>query len=252
MRDENVDDLIEQGVFQRKNETADFLLHQMLQALDYLASVNIIHRDVKPANILYWKDAGFHFQLADFGLSNYASKARTFAGSLIWIAPEVSADRGILQTPKADVYSLFVVIVEVLNVHGFHDKIMHFTDVRKVSAAIVEACEDRVVEELRRMAHPDPAQRASAGDMLDCLYKGNGRVTARDSVARIWVTEPRPVPALSSAKQSKTGIPCLADIETQKAHGVVSKQREPTVKVTKVREAGKRRRHRAGFRKFVE
>lgn len=58
------------------------VLGQMLSALDYLASNNLIHRDVKPENILYSDEKGSYlFQLADLGLVNHRSQATTFCGT---------------------------------------------------------------------------------------------------------------------------------------------------------------------------
>ncbi|KAL0253477.1 hypothetical protein SLS55_010456 [Diplodia seriata] len=50
---------------------ADALLWQMLQALDHLATTaRLVHRDVKPANMLYRRlDDDFVFKLADFGVA---------------------------------------------------------------------------------------------------------------------------------------------------------------------------------------
>jgi serine/threonine protein kinase len=49
---------------------ADVVFRDMLQALDYVACKGFIHRDVKPANILFMlSSARYHFQLADFGLA---------------------------------------------------------------------------------------------------------------------------------------------------------------------------------------
>jgi serine/threonine protein kinase len=51
---------------------AECVFPHMLRALDFLACNGIVHRDVKPANILYITMLGgqYQFQLGDFGLCN--------------------------------------------------------------------------------------------------------------------------------------------------------------------------------------
>ena len=51
----------------------------------------IIHRDVKPENIIYISHPGgqYQFQLGDFGLSNRQATAVTFCGTPIYMAPEM-------------------------------------------------------------------------------------------------------------------------------------------------------------------
>lgn len=49
----NMEDLVGDHVFARDPRLIVTFLHQMLQALDYLASESVIHRDVKPEKVLY-------------------------------------------------------------------------------------------------------------------------------------------------------------------------------------------------------
>lgn len=63
---------------------------EILLALEYLHSQNIIHRDVKPSN-LFLKGKDYSIQLGDFGIAvrNNGLNMVEDAGTLLYQAPEM-------------------------------------------------------------------------------------------------------------------------------------------------------------------
>ncbi|KAM3144986.1 hypothetical protein pb186bvf_003009 [Paramecium bursaria] len=95
--------------------TAKFLIAQMVLAIEYLHSKQIIYRDLKPENIVI--DEQGYIKLIDFGLSkvglddiNYFAKS--FCGSPAYLSPELIAGRG--ANKSTDIYSLGTMLYEML------------------------------------------------------------------------------------------------------------------------------------------
>jgi serine/threonine protein kinase len=101
------------------------VLSHIADGLDYIHSRNLIHRDIKPDNILIYRD-GF-VKLSDFGLSKQVNDRGTCSlsglkGTLIWMAPEF---RGNIEdarvSSKSDVFPcgcVFFVFLQRNNVKG--------------------------------------------------------------------------------------------------------------------------------------
>ncbi|KAM0835751.1 hypothetical protein ACQ4PT_062752 [Festuca glaucescens] len=87
---------------------------QILNGLVYLHERNVVHRDIKCANILV--HANGSVKLADFGLAKEMSKInmlRSCKGSVYWMAPEVVNPRK-TYGPAADMWSLGCTVLEML------------------------------------------------------------------------------------------------------------------------------------------
>jgi serine/threonine protein kinase len=93
--------LTNREIFSEKD--AKFFVAEVILAIEYIHSLDVIYRDLKPENILI--DADGHCKLADFGLAKAGVKnknAKSFCGSPAYLAPEMLTDSGVGK--PADVY----------------------------------------------------------------------------------------------------------------------------------------------------
>jgi hypothetical protein len=101
-----------QGRIEEHN--AKIFVAETVLALEYLHSLSIVYRDLKPANIL--RDSAGHVQLTDFGLAkenvDALNPAKTFAGSPAYLAPELLAKKG--SSKESDIYGLGVMMYELI------------------------------------------------------------------------------------------------------------------------------------------
>ncbi|MFC1437151.1 protein kinase [Streptacidiphilus sp. N1-10] len=87
----------------------------LARTLEYVHSQGVVHRDVKPANILF--DEEGRPRLADFGISRVvdtagSTRTGTVMGTAAYLAPEQV--RGRRAGPTADVFALGLVLIECL------------------------------------------------------------------------------------------------------------------------------------------
>lgn len=158
----------------RWKEAVHFTL-QILYALQHAHEKGIIHRDIKPQNIMLLKDGTI--KVTDFGIARFSrSDSRTMTdkaiGSVHYIAPEQA--RGAITDEKSDVYSVGVMLYEMLTgklpfeaENAVSVAIMQMQSEakppRSINPEIPEGLEEITLKAMKK----DPEQRyASAAEMI--------------------------------------------------------------------------------------
>ena len=90
------------------------LVAQVADALDYAQQFQIVHRDVKPANVMV--NDGWHAKLVDFGVAYVPSSTMTQTGTALGSPRYMSPEQvlGLPVDPRSDIFSLGVVLYEAL------------------------------------------------------------------------------------------------------------------------------------------
>mmetsp|Transcript_24703 Transcript_24703/g.49526 ORF Transcript_24703/g.49526 Transcript_24703/m.49526 type:complete len:318 (+) Transcript_24703:396-1349(+) len=113
--------IVEQGRFS-EHDAAE-LFAQILLSMEYLHSLNIVHRDVKPENILYVSQGSTQIKLIDFGYAGLWAPDKELSGlcgTPDYVAPEVLSwydedDNGTPYGKGSDLWSLGVLLYVILS-----------------------------------------------------------------------------------------------------------------------------------------
>ena len=174
------------------------IAEQLSRALARAHVQNVVHRDVKPANVLLSFDG--RIKVGDFGVARLAAGSSEAAGGTIvgtprYMAPEQA--RGGAITPATDVYGVGVVLYEMLAGRPPFDgdsavelALRHVNDPPPPLPAAVPRAIARVTDRALAKA---PAQRyADGGELADALARA--RVAAPDPLPDV-----APAPDVASA-----------------------------------------------------
>ena len=175
---------------------------QVAEGLDYAHSRGVVHRDVKPANILITQER--QVKLTDFGIARLDASSLTTEGQLLG-TPNYMAPEQIQGQPtdhRADVFSLGVVLYEMLT----GEKPFKGENVTVVTHRIVyddyTAPEEHLghqppplLDVLRRALAKDPDERFdSVREMAEALGSAVAEIRGEERLNETQVIEPVPPP----------------------------------------------------------
>ncbi len=155
------------------------LITQILMALSHAHSKGVVHRDIKPQNMMLLSDGTI--KVTDFGIARFSNSTRTMTeqaiGSVHYIAPEQA--KGDITDGKTDIYSVGVMMYEMLTGKLPFDgdnavsvALMHLQLIpenpRTLNASIPEGIEEITLKAMQKQ----PMDRyQSAQDMLSDIER---------------------------------------------------------------------------------
>jgi serine/threonine protein kinase len=149
------------------------LTAQMLQALSYLHRHGILHRDLKPGNVLVTRGAGGQrVHLVDFGLSCAVGRSGAVSGTLLYLAPEALMGQPL--SAASDLYAVGVMLYEVLAGHHpfsgspdlVHDIQTRSPDMTPLYASAEARRLPALMAAIKRLLAKDPLDRFESADSL--------------------------------------------------------------------------------------
>lgn len=163
----------QQGVLRWKD--AIHFITQVLRALQHAHDRGIVHRDIKPQNIMLFSDGTI--KVMDFGIARFSrSDGKTLSdktiGSVHYISPEQA--RGDITDEKSDIYSVGVMLYEMLTGKKPFDAenpvavaLMHMQEVAKNPREIISTIPEPLEEIVYHAMERNPSRRyQSASEMM--------------------------------------------------------------------------------------
>lgn len=149
-----------------------FVVAELINALEYLHKSNIIHRDLKPENVLFNSEG--HVVLTDFGTSKFVDeqvaeaessrRKASFVGTAEYVSPEVLQDKG--TSFSSDLWSLGCLIYTSLSgkppFRGLSE-FLTFQNVLKRDLQFPEDFPEHGRDLIDKLVQIDPSARLGSG-----------------------------------------------------------------------------------------
>lgn len=159
-----------------------FYIYQIVEGMRCIHEKNVIHRDLKPTNILITRDG--IIKISDFGISKLMTvEEQTMtlgAGTQKFMAPEIINEED-HYNEKVDVYSFGVVLFYILS-GGQLPRIKIFDIPKGKKAPIPDTFSDFARELISNCWNLEPKDRPSFNDIIEMLEQNNFQIMKLDDV----------------------------------------------------------------------
>ena len=214
---ETLKDLIDRKKIISNHDIIDYSI-QISQALNQAHSSNIVHRDIKPQNILM--DRYGLLKVTDFGIARVSTNATiTYTSSILgtvhYISPEQA--KGKFVDEKSDLYSLGVVMYEMATGKVPFDAdnsvgiaVMHIQDEPESPIKLNENLSPRLNDIIMKLLEKDPQKRfKNANELIRALEDNSYDIgfVSKSDTAKIEkpedVTETTFIPVVEDKKKKE-------------------------------------------------
>lgn len=221
---------------------AVYFITQILRALQHAHDRGIVHRDIKPQNIMLFPDG--QIKVMDFGIARFArEEGKTLSdkaiGSVHYISPEQA--RGDVTDERSDIYSTGVMLYEMLTGTKPFDAdspvavaLMHMQNNAKTPREINDAIPEGLEEIVVRAMQKNPAERyQSASEMINDIehFKKNPAIVFGYS----YLAKASEKPALKHTGSSEMEKTQFFDKDSIKSNSVKMNDSAPERKKMPVR-----------------
>ncbi|KAF9354316.1 hypothetical protein BGX26_007845 [Mortierella sp. AD094] len=192
-----------------EDEECRHFFQQMILGIEYLHDHDIIHRDIKPDNLL--RSAGDTLKIVDFGVSEMFSKkgddiTKKSAGSPAFMAPEwCRYDHGELSGKPADIWSMGVTLYCMrygrLPFRSSSSSLDLLRTIREEEPDLTEETDPRFKNVMEKLLDKDPSKRIT----IDGLRNDS------------WVTDDGRKPLKGKDENTQTAVVELTPYELQHA-----------------------------------
>jgi serine/threonine-protein kinase 11 len=177
------------------------VFRQVVDGLLYLHGQGMVHKDIKPSNLLLFEDGVV--KIADLGVGHSFASAETVIGTPLYQAPEFLSDETASDPSKEDVWSLGVTMFESIfgRMPFTGETVYEIANASGVGPDFVEGASEKVKDLLTKMLSPDPERRIGMAEVAGHpFFQGDGQ-----PVVEIVTAPPK-------MKESKSFVSVAAEV----------------------------------------